>query len=90
LILGLGVALSAVPSPATAQTDRPVAELGGLALFSRPTGPPRGSVILMPGGDSVRGLTAGGEIMRLGNDPLVRTRCKHGAAGALFRGGEAA
>jgi hypothetical protein len=66
---------------ALAQTDQPVAELGGYAVLSKPAGRPRGAIILMPGGNGSLGLTSQGEITQLRGNQLIRTRSRYVAAG---------
>lgn len=64
-----------------AQADRPVAELSGYATLTMPSGKPRGSIILMAGGDGSLGITADGQITRLAGNQLIRTRGRYAAAG---------
>jgi hypothetical protein len=72
----------AMVSPAIAQSiDKPVAELGGYGVLTMPKGKPRGSIILMAGGDGSLGITSTGEITRLRGNQLVRTRSNYAAAG---------
>jgi hypothetical protein len=81
LFLALGASCLFI-SPAYAQSaDKPVAELGGYAVLSLPKGKPRGSIILMAGGDGSLGITATGEITRLRGNQLIRTRSSYAAAG---------
>jgi hypothetical protein len=68
---------SAVGQPA----QKPVAELGGYAVLMMPAGKPRGSIILMAGGDGSLGLTSDGQITRLQGNQLIRTRGSYVAAG---------
>jgi hypothetical protein len=49
-------------------------ELGTSALLERPSGKPRGSIILMAGGDGSLGITPDGQITRLLGNSLIRTR----------------
>ncbi len=69
-------------APAMAQSaDRPVAELGGYGVLTMPKGKPRGSIILMAGGDGSLGISPTGEITRLKGNQLIRTRANYAAAG---------
>jgi hypothetical protein len=72
--------LTLAPTSAPAQ-DKAVAELGGYAVITMPKGKPRGSIILMPGGNGSLGITANGEITQLRGNQLVRTRNSYAAAG---------
>lgn len=49
-------------------------ELGTGASLERPKGKPRGSIILMPGGDGDLGITSAGEITSLQGNSLIRNR----------------
>ncbi|MFM9973290.1 MAG: alpha/beta hydrolase [Beijerinckiaceae bacterium] len=78
----LALMASMITMDAKAQsTDKPVAELGGYAVLTMPKGKPRGSVILMPGGDGSLGITSEGAITKLNGNQLVRTRSNYAAAG---------
>jgi hypothetical protein len=69
-------------APVAAQViDKPVQELGGYAVLTMPKGKPRGSIILMAGGDGSLGITAEGKITRLWGNQLIRTRRSYAAAG---------
>jgi hypothetical protein len=61
--------------------DKAVTELGGYGVLTMPKGKPRGSIILMPGGDGSLGITSDGQITRLQGNQLVRTRGSYAAAG---------
>ncbi len=93
LFVILGVAFCCL-TPAAAQADKPVAELGGYATLSMPAGKPRGSIILMAGGDGQLGITSDGQITSLRGNQLIRTRSNYTAAGyatlALDAWGDAA
>lgn len=54
---------------------------GAPAVLLRPSSPPRGSIILLAGGDGNLGIGAGGSITRLGGNQLVRTRGQYAARG---------
>lgn len=56
-------------------------ELGTDAVLERPRGKPRGSIILMAGGDGYLGITGDGQITALRGNSLIRTR------GAFASGG---
>jgi hypothetical protein len=79
LALVMGFAFTATARAQTA--DKPVAELGGYGVLTMPKGKPRGSIILMPGGDGSLGITSDGQITRLQGNQLVRTRGSYAAAG---------
>lgn len=49
-------------------------ELGTDASLERPKGKPRGSIILMPGGNGDLGITSAGEITSLQGNSLIRNR----------------
>ncbi len=72
--------LSFPPNTAYA-ADKSVPELGGYAVITMPKGKPRGSIILMPGGNGSLGITADGQITQLKGNQLVRTRDRYAAAG---------
>lgn len=56
-------------------------ELGTDGSLERPKGKPRGSIILMPGGDGDLRITGDGEITRLLNNSVIRNRRAFVAAG---------
>ncbi|MCZ8186175.1 MAG: alpha/beta hydrolase [Beijerinckiaceae bacterium] len=56
-------------------------ELGTDAVLDRPAGKPRGSIILMGGGNGDLGITASGEITSLMGNSLIRNRRSFAAAG---------
>lgn len=56
-------------------------DLGTDASLERPKGKPRGSIILMPGGDGDLGITSAGEITSLTGNQLIRNRRAYVAAG---------
>lgn len=56
-------------------------DLGTDAVLDRPKGKPRGSIILMPGGDGGLGITSDGEITALNGNSLIRNRRSFAAAG---------
>lgn len=74
------IALS-ILAAGTAFAGEILPELGTDAVLERPKGKPRGSIILMPGGDGELGITAGGEITRLQGNSLIRTRRTFSNAG---------
>ena len=65
----------------TLPTGRGEATLRVLVL--PPSGPPRGAVVLLAGGDGELGLTEAGTISSLAGNQLVRTRADYVAAGYL-------
>lgn len=56
-------------------------ELGTDAVLDRPKGKPRGSIILMGGGDGDLGITSAGEITSLKGNSLIRNRRAFAAGG---------
>jgi len=66
LFIGLGMA--------TALAAELLSELGTDAVLDRPRGKPRGSIILMPGGNGDLGITGTGEITSLNGNSLIRNR----------------
>lgn len=76
--LALLLGLAALHGPARA--DETVSVGGSQAVLLRPASP-RGSVILMPGGDGSLGVGQDGQICRLKNNQLVRTRAAYKAQG---------
>jgi hypothetical protein len=78
LALAFGLSLIAV-LPLQAQEILP--ELGTDATLQRPKGKPRGSIILMAGGNGYLGITGDGQITQLQGNSLIRTR------GAFASGG---
>jgi hypothetical protein len=56
-------------------------ELGTDAVLDRPRGKPRGSIILMPGGNGSLGITSEGEITSLNGNSLIRNRRSFAAGG---------
>jgi hypothetical protein len=56
-------------------------DLGTDAVLDRPKGKPRGSIILMPGGDGDLGITSAGEITELNGNSLIRNRRSFASAG---------
>ncbi|QCI65754.1 alpha/beta hydrolase [Phreatobacter stygius] len=58
-----------------------VPQFGSSATLDRPTGRPRGSIILMPGGDGRLGIQSDGNITALRGNQLVRTRHVYAARG---------
>lgn len=56
-------------------------ELGTDAVLDRPAGKPRGSIILMGGGNGDLGITGSGEITSLMGNSLIRNRRSFAAAG---------
>jgi hypothetical protein len=83
ILIAIVAAIAATSfSPAAAQpAQKPVAELGGYAVLMMPAGKPKGSIILMAGGDGSLGLTGDGQITRLQGNQLIRTRGSYVAAG---------
>ncbi|MCA1951805.1 MAG: alpha/beta hydrolase [Hyphomicrobiales bacterium] len=76
----VAIALSMfLPLGATAAELLP--ELGTDAVLERPKGKPRGSIVLMAGGDGELGITGNGEITRLNGNSLIRTRRSFVAGG---------
>ena len=63
-----------------AQAGEAVTVGGSQAALIKPDAP-RGSVILMPGGDGRSNVNADGEILSLMGNQLVRTRSKYASAG---------
>lgn len=82
-ILAASVAALLAGAPALAQPagEKAVPELGGYATLIMPKGKPRGSIILMAGGDGSLGITGDGRITRLQGNQLIRTRGRYAAAG---------
>jgi hypothetical protein len=66
---------------APAVADKAVQIGGAYALLNAPEQKPRGSVILIPGGDGVLGVKADGTFSSLGGNQLVRTRKAYAAQG---------
>ncbi|MGL4241496.1 MAG: hypothetical protein ACRCTI_10335, partial [Beijerinckiaceae bacterium] len=60
-----GVLHLAAPDAAAQPAGKPVSELGGYGVLYMPAGKPRGSIILMAGGDGSLGITSDGQITRL-------------------------
>lgn len=56
-------------------------ELGTGGVLERPKGKPRGSIILMGGGDGYLGITGDGEITSLRGNSLIRSRRSFANAG---------
>ncbi|MCA3633756.1 MAG: alpha/beta hydrolase [Methylobacterium sp.] len=56
-------------------------DLGTGGVLERPKGKPRGSIILMAGGDGYLGITGDGEITSLHGNSLIRTRRSYANAG---------
>jgi hypothetical protein len=80
LKLALALGLSLITAlPLHAQEILP--ELGTDATLQRPKGKPRGSVILMAGGNGHLGITGDGQITQLQGNSLIRTRGAFAAAG---------
>jgi hypothetical protein len=68
------------PSSLMAQTAETVSIGGVPAVLLRPAGNPRGSIVLLSGGDGQIGVGPGGSLARGGNQ-LVRTRQAYAAQG---------
>ncbi|MCZ8375118.1 MAG: alpha/beta hydrolase [Beijerinckiaceae bacterium] len=73
--------LVALLSTSVARAGEILPELGTDAVLDRPAGKPRGSIILMGGGDGDLGITASGEITSLMGNSLIRNRRSFAAAG---------
>lgn len=67
--------------PIPASAGEFLQELGQTAVLERPSARPRGSIILMAGGDGQLGITATGVITRLIGNSLIRSRRQFVAAG---------
>ena len=78
LLLPLVAMLVAGPAADAAET---VPQFGSAASLERPRGAPRGSIILMPGGDGRLGIRPDGTITSLLGNQLVRTRQAYAARG---------
>ncbi len=78
-ILLLAVLTMTLPS-GIAQAEEAVRIGGALALLDKP-GRAAGSIILIPGGDGVLGITPDGSITRLRGNQLVRTRRSYVTSG---------
>jgi hypothetical protein len=77
-LIAAAALIVALASPALA--DKAVQVGGAYALLNAPD-KPRGSVILIPGGDGVMGIKADGTFASLGGNQLVRTRKAYAAQG---------
>ncbi|MBN8941569.1 MAG: alpha/beta hydrolase [Rhizobiales bacterium] len=66
---------------ALAQASELIPRFGSTATLDKPTGRPRGSIILMPGGDGRLGIQSDGSITALRGNQLVRTRQAYAARG---------
>ncbi len=77
----LACALLIGNTSASAQQERAVPELGGYGVLTSPKGKPRGSIILMPGGNGSLGITSAGQITQLQGNQLIRTRGSYAASG---------
>jgi hypothetical protein len=71
----------AVFSTSFATAGEILPDLGSVATLDRPSGKPRGSIILMAGGDGDLGITPSGEITSLMGNSLIRSRRSFVAAG---------
>lgn len=70
-ILVIAIGLWATTSAFAAEL---LPELGSYGSLERPKGKPRGSIILMAGGNGSLGITGDGQITRLQGNSLIRTR----------------
>ena len=76
LTLSLGMCMSL---PATAEEAVKIGN--AYALLNKPAAPPKGSIILIPGGDGVLGVEANGTFSSLAGNQLVRTRKSYASVG---------
>lgn len=81
LCLALGFAASSLLASAPARAEEILPQMGTDATLIRPKGKPRGSIILMAGGNGYLGITGDGQITQLMGNSLIRTR------GAFASGG---
>lgn len=68
------VSLFLAVTPCMAIAAELLPDLGTDASLERPKGKPRGSIILMPGGDGDLGITSAGDITSLQGNSLIRNR----------------
>ena len=73
--------LAVLAAATTAFAGELLPELGTGGVLERPKGKPRGSIILMGGGDGYLGITGSGEITSLRGNSLIRTHRAFANAG---------
>lgn len=77
----LATLVAVLSTCALAQASELVPQFGNSATLDRPAGRPRGSIILMPGGDGRLAIQGDGSVMALRGNQLVRTRQAYAARG---------
>jgi hypothetical protein len=80
LLIAIGVVLLSSFLSGSTRAEEAVRIGGALAILDKPARA-SGSVILVPGGDGVLGITPEGAITRLRGNQLVRTRRSYAASG---------